>query len=139
MLSVGRKRVWLLVALVTLVLSAAAYAAHDEIPRISLEETKKLVDSKASVIILDTQLKEIYAKGHIPGAISFPWKMEITSADVRNLPKDKLIITYCDCGPGESDSADVAAQLMDLGFSQVKILADPSIRGWIKSGYPVEK
>lgn len=130
---------WLLTILMTLAFTAAAFAAHDEVPRITLEETKKLVDSKASIVILDTQLKEIYAKGHIPGAINFPWKQELTSADTRSLPKDKLIITYCDCGPGESDSSDVAAQLLDLGFAEVKVMKDPAIRGWIKAGYPVEK
>jgi rhodanese-related sulfurtransferase len=123
----------------TLAFTVAAYAAHDEVPRISVEETKKLVDSKASIVILDTQLKSIYDKGHISGAINFPWKQQITSEDARKLPKDKLIITYCDCGPGESDSSDLAAQLLDLGFPDVKVLADPSIRGWIKAGYPVEK
>ena len=117
----------------------AAYAAHDEVPRITIAETKKLMDSKADIVILDTQIKSLYDKGHIKGAINFPWKQEISAEDVRNLPKDKLIITYCDCGPGESDSSDVAAQLNGLGFVDVKVLADPAIRGWIKAGYPIEK
>jgi rhodanese-related sulfurtransferase len=117
----------------------AAYAANDEVTRISIEELKKMIDDKADVVILDAQLKEVYSKGHIRGARSFPWAAEITPEDAQGLPKDRLIVAYCDCGPGEADSSDVAAQLIRLGFDNVKVLADPAIRGWTKSGYPIEK
>jgi len=121
-----------------LVFVSLVNAAHPEIPRITLEELKGLIEQKADVVIIDAQLKEIYDRGHIKGARSLPWKAEITEADVKDIPKDKLIVTYCDCGPGESDSADVAAQLINLGYSNVKVLADPSIRGWKKAGYPMD-
>ena len=98
-----------------------------------------MVDGKADLIILDVQIKSIYIKGHIKGARSLPWAAELNPADLDRLPREKMIVTYCDCGPGESDSADVAAQLMSAGFDNVKVLADPSIRGWLKLGYPVEK
>ena len=55
-----------------------------------------------------------------------------------SLPRDKLIVTYCNCGPGDADSANVAEQFLELGFSNVKVLADPSIRGWKQAGYPLE-
>ena len=139
MLSRRKLLIVLFTGIVLLTFAGAAYAAHDEIPRITVAETKQLMDSKTDIVIVDTQIKSMYDKGHIKGAINFPWKEEITTEDARNLPKDKLIITYCDCGPGESDSADVAAQLTNLGFANVKVLADPSIRGWIKAGYPTEK
>jgi rhodanese-related sulfurtransferase len=117
----------------------AAQAANDEVPRIPIAELKKLIDDKADIVILDAQLKEVYNKGHIKGAKSFPWNAEIAPEDAQGLPKEKLIIVYCDCGPGEADSSDVAAQLIRLGFDNVKVLADPSIRGWTKLGYPIEK
>jgi len=118
--------------------AAVLYAAHDEIPRITMEELKKLIEEKADVIILDVQSKGVYDKGHIKGALSFPWAVELPEAQVRQLPRTKPIITYCDCGPGETDSAGVAAQLIDLGFDNVRILKDPSIRGWKKAGFPME-
>jgi len=114
------------------------FVAHPEIPRIPIDELKKLIDAKAEVIILDTQLKNIYDKGHIKGALSFPWKPDVSEADVEKFGKNKLIVTYCDCGPGAADSTDVAAQLIELGFTNVKILKNPSIRGWKESGYPME-
>jgi rhodanese-related sulfurtransferase len=127
------------ISLAFVIISGAAYAAHDEIPRITISDLKKMVDQNADVVILDVQLKNIYDKGHIKGARSFPWKAELSQDDVMSLPKGKLIVTYCECGPGEADSSDVAAQLAELGFTNIKVLADPSLRGWKKEGYPVEK
>ncbi len=115
-----------------------AFAAHPEIPRISPDELKSLQDMKSDIVILDVRLKDLYNMRHIKGALSLPWKEELTEADVQNLPRDKMIVTYCDCGPGEGDSALVAFQLMGLGFTNVKVLSDPAIKGWIKSGYPIE-
>ena len=97
-----------------------AHGASDDIPRITIEELKKMVNEKADIVILDAQPKAVHA------------------AQTANLPRNKPIITYCDCGPGESDSANVAAQLMELGFADVRVLKDPSISGWMEAGYPME-
>ena len=99
---------------------------------------KKTADEKAEVTILDVQSKAAYGKGHIKGALSFPWSPKLTDAQVAGLPRNKPIVTYCDCGPGEQDSASIAERLIDLGFTNVKVLKDPSIRGWKKAGYPME-
>jgi len=112
---------------------------HEEIPRIAIEELKQKMDRGIDIVVLDAQPKTMYDKGHIKGALSFPWAAKLTRWDVRELPRDKMIIIYCDCGPGEADSSDLAAQLSEMGLSNVKVLADPSIRGWIKVGYPIEK
>jgi len=113
-------------------------STHKEIPRITIEELKQKMDSGADIVVLDAQPKALYDKGHIKGAQSFPWTSKLTGEDVKQLPRSKLIIVYCDCGPGEFDSSDLAAQLREMGFNIV-VLSDPSIRGWIKAGYPVEK
>ena len=77
--------------------------------------------------------------GHIKGAISLPWKPQMTIVDLEMLPMGKTIVTYCDCGPGEADSDSVAMQLIELGAeADVKVLAHPSIEGWIEAGYPTE-
>ena len=128
----------IIVGILCMFMVTAAFAGHPEIPRISIDELKQLIDTKADIIILDAQLKEIHEKGHIKGALSFPWKLEVSDADVAKMPRDKLIVTYCDCGPGETDSSDLASQLINLGFDNVKVLKDPSIRGWKKAGYPME-
>jgi rhodanese-related sulfurtransferase len=110
----------------------------DEVPRISLQELKALMDSGADMVILDCQPRSVYEQGHIKGAISLPWAPELDEEDILMLPWGKPIITYCACGPGEGDSADVALQLIRMGFEDVKVLADPSIMGWMEAGYPME-
>jgi rhodanese-related sulfurtransferase len=114
--------------------------AQSDAPRIKIDDLKKMIDTGAGgVIIIDTQPLDVYQTGHIKGAVSLPWKKKISLQDVARLQKDKLIVTYCDCGPGESDSGDVASQLLEMGFKDVRVLQDPSIQGWIAAGYPVEK
>lgn len=125
-----------------MVLSAVVpvYAAmQGDVPRIDVQELKKMIDDGTPVTIIDVQPKDIYETGHIKGAISIPWKSQIALEDVWSLPSDQLTVTYCDCGPGESDSADVANQLNNFGFDNVKVLKDPSIRGWKELKYPMEK
>lgn len=112
---------------------------HKDIPRITIEELKQKMDDGDDILVLDAQPKAIYDKGHIRGALSVPWAAKLTQWDVRRIHRDKMIIVYCDCGPGEADSSDLAAQLREMGFNNVKVLADPSIRGWIRAGYPIEK
>lgn len=122
-----------------LIMAGVNAVAQGDVPRISIQELKKMMDSGKPVTIIDAQSKDVYKAGHIKGAISLPWRSQIPLEDVWNLPKDKPIVTYCDCGPGESDSADVASQLIQFGFEDVKVLRDPSIKGWKDAGYPVEK
>jgi len=137
--TMARKYILIWILSVMFIIGCTVYAIGDEdVPRINIADLKKMIDSGNDVIILDTQPKAVYDKGHIKGAISFPWRKKITILDTEGLPMDKLIVTYCDCGPGESDSADVAAKLFQMGFGDVKVLKDPSIQGWKKAGYPVE-
>ena len=130
------KHAWIIT--LCLVLIAAVYAPAQDMPRISIKELKDMMDKKTPVTIIDVQPKEIYAEGHIKGAISLPASKRIALEDVWSIPSDQLVVTYCDCGPGEADSADAAAQLFLFGYD-VKVLSDPSIKGWKKAGYPLEK
>lgn len=74
--------------------AAATTAPSTEAARISLDEFKALYDDPAKrPLILDVRSKQVYDEGHIQGAISFPE----ADVDVRvgELPKDKLIVAYC--------------------------------------------
>jgi hydroxyacylglutathione hydrolase len=135
-----RKR-FVLFAILTIFLLTGTVraAAQADVPRISIQELKAMLDNGTPVTIIDAQPESIYAEGHIKGAVSLPWKSQLDLEDVWSLPNDKPIVTYCDCGPGESDSADVAAQLIEMGFDDVKVLKDPAIHGWKEAGYPIEK
>jgi rhodanese-related sulfurtransferase len=107
-----------------------------EITRIKPDELKKMIESKANIVVVDTQPKGAYEIGHIKGAISFPWAPDIKSPG--NLPYNKTLILYCDC-PHEEDSIDVATQLTkNFGYTDVKILEGGWL-GWQKLDYPTEK
>ena len=106
-----------------------------QLQRIKPEELKALIDGGADIVVVDNQPEAIYKEEHIKGAINFPWEMEITSPG--NLPKDKLLILYCGCAH-EEDSADVANQLMEFGYKNMKLLEGGWLK-WVELGYPVEK
>ncbi len=108
-----------------------------DIPLIKPEELKKMIDeARTDFVVVDNQPKEAYDMGHIPGAINFPWTMEIKRPG--NLPRNKLLILYCACAH-EEDSTDVATQLTKkFGYKDVKLLEGGWLQ-WLKLGYSVEK
>jgi len=105
---------------------------------ISLVEAKNLFFQKAAIMI-DARPNDDYEKGHIRGARSLPWHevdqrfMEVTKDISVNTP----IITYCD-GKTCRLSHDLANFILDMGFTNVKIL----VNGWTKwqnADLPVDK
>ena len=73
--------------------------AHPEVPRITAEELKQLIDQHADIVIVDTRDAVSYEYGHIPGAINIyydptadPTTRELILVA---LPGDKLIALYC--------------------------------------------
>ncbi len=105
---------------------------------ISLVEAKKLFLRQAAIFI-DARPDDDYEKGHIKGARSLP-RHEVDQrlmSVTEDISTDTPIITYCD---GESCelSHDVANFLVDMGFSNVRIL----VNGWTKwkeADLPIEK
>ena len=84
---------------------------------ITQEEAKKIMDSEAEYILLDTREQDEYDEGHIPGAILIPYT-EIEDKAEKMLPdKDALILVYCRSGR----RSKIASQsLADLGYTNVK-------------------
>ena len=108
----------------------------DNVPRITIEELKKLMDEGADIVVVDTLYPYWYKRGHIKGAINFPWAETIKEPTV--LPRTKLVVLYCDC-ECEETSADVGEQLIkDWGYKNVKVLKGGWAE-WLKFGYPTEK
>jgi 3-mercaptopyruvate sulfurtransferase SseA len=64
----------------------------DAARRISVDEARKAVE-KGQAVLVDVRAKESYDAEHAQGALSIPLA-EITSR-ANELPKDKLVITYC--------------------------------------------
>ncbi len=114
---------------------ASSTASAQGVQSIKPEELKKLIESKANILVVDNQSKVAYDIEHIPGAVSFPWTEQIKVPV--NLPRDMLLILYCACNH-EEDSTDVANQLMEFGYNDIKILEGGWLR-WVELGYPIEK
>ena len=109
----------------------------DDVQQISPDDLKKMIQSKKTdFLVVDVQPKVVYDISHIKGAINFPWTDEVKSPGA--LPRDKMLIFYCDCAR-EEDSTGMAAQMKQkFGFSNVRTLQG-GWSGWQKLGYPVDK
>ncbi|MGJ8524504.1 hypothetical protein LMG33818_000212 [Halomonadaceae bacterium LMG 33818] len=86
-------------------------------------------------VLLDVRSPELFAKGHIRGAINLPHRKIIRSA-LAKWPEGTLFITYC-AGPHCNGAARGALRLATLE-RPVKIMAG-GITGWIDEGFPLEQ
>lgn len=115
--------------------------AFPEIPRISAEEMKKMIDTGADFVRVDVRDSGSYAAGHIKGAINIYYNSTADPMDrqmmLLALPMDKLIVTYCDCSD-DASSATIAEELYKLGYDRdkVKVLSGGSLR-WVELKYPM--
>ncbi|MFC1839536.1 rhodanese-like domain-containing protein [Thermodesulfobacteriota bacterium] len=78
---------------------SAGKTVHPELPRITAEELKKLIDEKGEFILVDSRDSGSYNKEHIKGAINIhfdptgdPMARRMT---LMAIPMDKLIVVYC--------------------------------------------
>jgi rhodanese-related sulfurtransferase len=112
-----------------------AAAAHaEEAPQVTVEELKKLVDTKGATIV-DANGTKMYEEGHVPGALSFAANEGKLSSV---LPKDKaaLIVAYCG-GPLCSAWEEAAKEAKAAGYTNIKHFKG-GIKGWKDAGMPVE-
>lgn len=116
--------------------SAGIPASYEEIQRISPEELKALIEGGADIVVVDNQPEAGYEMGHIPGAVNFPWAMEIRGPG--DLPRDKLLVLYCPCAH-EEDAGDIAMQLITRWDYKNIMLLDGGWLRWVELDYPVEK
>jgi rhodanese-related sulfurtransferase len=105
-------------------------------PKVKCEELKKMIESKAGdILVVSNDPQESYDEGHIPGAISYPWVMQLKFPVT--LPRNKTLILYCSCAH-EEDSTDMAAKLSKMGYRNIKVLEGGFLK-WSELKYPIEK
>ncbi len=68
-----------------------------DIYKISEKDFVAKVKANEPMFILDIRQPDVYAKGHIVGAVNAPWGTAI-SDNIEKLPKDKTIMVYCYTG-----------------------------------------
>lgn len=106
------------------------------ISEIKTDELKKLIETKASLFLVDSRPPTRYDQGHLPGAHSIPVPV-LKEKKAAVLPKDKnqLLIFYCGgitC-PLSPESAVIAKE---LGYTNVRVYHDGE-PVWSKANLPL--
>lgn len=65
----------------------------EQVPRISPQDLRPMLNAGANVIVLDARSREAYDHSHIPGARSMP--VDEVETLYRQLPQGAKIVTYC--------------------------------------------
>jgi rhodanese-related sulfurtransferase len=122
----------LLALVVTAIVVISAYAA--EFGDVSVNEVKKLADSK-SAVILDVNGDESYNAGHVPGALNYAAVKENLAASLPK-QKDALIVAYCG-NPKCGAYLRAAKAAQKLGYTNIKHMS-AGISGWKAAGMKTE-
>ncbi|MCK5616597.1 rhodanese-like domain-containing protein [Candidatus Pacearchaeota archaeon] len=68
-----------------------------ELPRITCDQLKQMIDNGEPLTVVDTRLKIFFNTGHLPQSINMPFQPEDKqTTSLLTLPKDRPIIFYCD-------------------------------------------
>ena len=112
---------------------AIAAAQATPVQVVSPSNVLKLMhDKNATFALVDTQPTDGYTDGHIPGAISYPWVMQIKNFPI-SLPRDRVLIFYGSC---PNDTSDMIKKLAEFGYMDVKVM-DGGWYKWLELHYPV--
>lgn len=139
-MSIGKY--WILALVVIGLTTIAAHAQKDPaVQMISAEELKAKISSNQPVTIIDVRSSEGYSNSNntLKGAIHYKLrrlKARLAFPPLKDLPKDREIVTYCACPNDESSIA--AAQILQAnGFKRVRVLQG-GWQEWLKAKGPVE-
>ena len=143
------KIVWSTLAVLLIILTALSSGARstDEkkaeptVNFISVEELKTKVNTNEPVVIIDVRNSESYANSDakIKGAVYVnvrKLKYRLGFPPLKDVPKDRQIITYCSC-PSDEASIKAAQVLLSSGFTNVRVLKG-GWQQWQKASGPVE-
>src|SRR5262249_40206855 len=126
-------------SLVSEVPAADSAAAHEHFARAFAFETDcwdvhVASGAEAGFVLLDVRSPELFARGHVPGAVNIP-HAKITSARLSDYPPDTLFVAYCS-GPLCNGAHRAALRLARLG-RPVKIMIG-GMSGWREECFPLE-
>ena len=90
--------------------------------------------SAAGFILLDVRSPELFARGHVPGAINLPHG-RINARNLADHPADALFVVYC-AGPHCNGADKAAVRLAQLGRPVKKMIG--GVRGWQDEGFALD-
>lgn len=124
-------------ALILILIASVGLGAQAirNVPRISIDELKTLIDQKA-VLVIDVRDPDSFAKGRIPGAVNIDYTQVLREASKFSGEK-RTIVAYCACA-NEMTAARASVDLAAKGVPGAKAL-----RGgwdeWVQRGERIEK
>lgn len=118
-----------------------AHAQQPAIATITAEDLKVKMNNNNPVTIIDVRGSEGYAASNstIKGAFHLKLrriKSRLKYAPLKDLPKDREIVTYCAC-PADESSISAAQTLQEAGFTRVRVLKGGWTE-WLKAKGPVQ-
>jgi rhodanese-related sulfurtransferase len=87
-----------------LALASPAWAHTD----ISPQQAKELIDTNEQLLVVDVRETSEYCstKGHIPGAVNYPWLSGVLEEKHQELPLERDILVVCQSGHRSAAAAD---------------------------------
>ena len=111
---------------------AFVYASSAPTQAVAPSDVWKMVDDKrGDIALVDTQPRDGYAEQHIPGALNYPWVMQIKNFPIP-LPRNKILIFYGSC---PNDTSDMVKKLAEFGYFNIRIM-DGGLEKWVSLKYP---
>ena len=89
---------------------------------------------KADFVLLDVRSPALFAKGHLPGAVSLPHG-KIVESTLRAYPMETVFVTYC-AGPHCNGAHRGALRLARLGRPAKLMIG--GVTGWLDEGFALE-
>jgi rhodanese-related sulfurtransferase len=90
-----------------------------------------LTHKKADFVLLDVRSTELYAQGHVPGALSLPHR-RINERNIGDYPPETVFVVYC-AGPHCNGADKAAIRLAHLGRRVKKMIG--GVEGWKDEGF----
>jgi rhodanese-related sulfurtransferase len=86
-------------------------------------------------VLLDVRSPELYAEGHVPGAVNLPHR-RLVERNVAHWPADTLFVVYC-AGPHCNGADKAAMRLAALDRPVKKMIG--GVEGWKDEGFELER
>ena len=88
-------------------------------------------DGASGFVLLDVRSPDLFAEGHVPGAVSLPHG-RIVERNLEQWPADTLFVVYC-AGPHCNGADKAALRLARLGRPVKKMIG--GVTGWLDEGF----
>lgn len=93
-----------------------------------------LTTGTASFVLLDVRSPELYAQGHVPGAVNLPHG-RIVERNLARWPAGAEFVVYC-AGPHCNGADKAALRLARLGRPVRKMIG--GVTGWLDEGFTLQ-